>query len=55
MFIRHKEGTTELVYEVKVNIPPVGIVYDYIQKEWVKVMKLLKKDKVLKSYLMNKF
>ena len=37
MFIKHEEGKTELVYEVKVNIPPVGIVYDYVEKDWVKV------------------
>ena len=37
MYIKHEEGITELVYEVKVNIPPVGIVYDYVEKDWVKV------------------
>ena len=36
MFIKHEEGKTELVYEVKVNIPPVGLVYDYTEKGWVK-------------------
>ena len=37
MFIKHEEGKTELVYEVKVNIPPVGLVYDYKEKDWIKV------------------
>lgn len=45
MFIKHEEGITELVYEVKVNIPPVGMVYDYVQKEWIKVP-VFKKSKV---------
>ena len=45
MFIKHEEGTTELVYEVKVNIPPIGIVYDYVQKDWVKVP-VFKKSKI---------
>ena len=48
MFIKHEEVTTELVYEVKVNIPPVGMVYDYVQKEWIKVP-VFKKSKFLQS------
>lgn len=48
MFIKHPEGSKELVYEVEVNIPPVGIVYDYIDKEWVKVP-VFKKTNVKKD------
>lgn len=42
MFFKHPEGTTELVYEVEVNIPPVGVVWDYENKEWIEtgVMKI---------------
>ena len=45
MFIKHKEGSTELVYEVRLNIPPVGIVYDHVEKDWIKVPVFKKTNK----------
>lgn len=34
-FFKHPEGTQECFYEMTVNVPPTGMVWDYMSGKWV--------------------
>lgn len=34
-FYEHPQGSKELVYEVEVNVPPIGMVWDHLEGKWV--------------------